>query len=240
MNSIDIIWEDDAVIICHKPAGIATQTRRVGQPDMESMLRSHRAKQGEDTYIGIVHRLDQPVEGIMVFAKTPTAAGALSGQVKGRRIGKHYYAVVHMPERGGADCTLSLSGGRLTDNLTFDPGKNYASVVPPEHKNGKQAILEYQVMACGDGKALLDILLHTGRHHQIRVQLAHAGCPIAGDTKYGEGQEDANTGLALCAYRLEFIHPTTGKRVDISIKPQNSEIRKFTKMSFLDIREGLT
>ncbi len=221
----NIIQEDDDVIVCHKPAGIATQTRSIGQQDMESLLRNYRAKKGEDPYIGIVHRLDQPVEGIMVFAKNPKAAACLSEQVKSRIIGKHYYAVVYVQDR-------VADGGTLTDYLLFDAKKNFSAVVPPEEKDRgrgakkpQKAVLDYEVRARRDKRALLDITLHTGRHHQIRVQLANMGCPILGDLKYGNGQNRTKSGLALCSYRLEFEHPSTGERIDISIEPENSKIR---------------
>lgn len=221
----NIIQEDDAIIVCHKPAGTATQTRSIGQPDMESLLRNYRAKKGEEPYIGIVHRLDQPVEGIMVFAKNPKAAACLSAQVKRRNIGKHYYAVVYVQDR-------IADGGTLTDYLLFDTKRNYSIVVPPEEKDRargakkpQKAVLDYEVRARRDKRALLDVTLHTGRHHQIRVQLANMGCPILGDVKYGRGQELEKSGLALCSYRLEFEHPSTGEHVDISIEPENPKIR---------------
>jgi 23S rRNA pseudouridine1911/1915/1917 synthase len=221
---------------------------------MESLLRNYRAGKGEPPYIGIVHRLDQPVEGIMVFAKNQKAAAALSKQVQKRSIGKHYYALVHI------DGTLPKKG-TLTDYLLFDPKQNHTTVVEgtpvtdptgknPDrnHKNrngsGNQypqkAVLDYEIKQEQDGIALLDITLHTGRHHQIRVQLAHMGCPILGDTKYGNAkdgtsqpgapqsgrecpQPDDPHQLALCSYRLSFLHPVTGAKVDLCIRPENPQ-----------------
>lgn len=237
----EIIREDGSIIVCHKPAGLATQTRRVGEPDMESLLRNYRAQKGEEPYIGIVHRLDQPVEGIMAFAKNRRAAAVLSEQVKNRTVGKYYYAVVRIPQGvcgkpgkvGGAQGGFCLSEGTLTDAIFFDPKQNYAVVVPEEEANrgggakkAQKAQLHYAVKADRDGLALLDVTLHTGRHHQIRAQLAHIGCPIVGDTKYGNRQARADAGLALCAYRLVFAHPADGARVDVSIEPENMLIRE--------------
>jgi 23S rRNA pseudouridine1911/1915/1917 synthase len=254
MEPLKIIQEDDDILVCYKPAGIATQTRRLGEKDMESLLRNYRAGKGEPPYIGIVHRLDQPVEGIMVFAKNQKAAAALSKQVQKRSIGKHYYALVR------TDGSLPKKG-TLTDYLLFDPKQNHTTVVEetsatnPNGKNqdGKnkdrnnknrngsssqspqKAILDYEVRQEQDGIALLDITLHTGRHHQIRVQLAHRGCPILGDTKYGNVRDgmpqvgcdrmwsvEPNQ-LALCSYRLSFLHPTTGANIDLRIQPMNPE-----------------
>jgi 23S rRNA pseudouridine1911/1915/1917 synthase len=238
MEPLKIIQEDQDILVCYKPAGIATQTRRLGQKDMESLLRNYRAGKGEPPYIGIVHRLDQPVEGIMVFAKNQKAAAALSKQVQKRSIGKHYYALVR------TDGSLPKKE-TLTDYLLFDPKQNHTTVVEEtssinpvgknqdgknkdrnnKNRNGsgqspQKAILDYEVRQEQDGIALLDITLHTGRHHQIRVQLAHRGCPILGDTKYGNTESHQ---LALCSYRLSFLHPTTGANIDLRIRPKNPE-----------------
>lgn len=215
----EIIHEDNSIIICHKPAGIATQTRRTGQQDMESMLRNHAAAQGQPPYTGIIHRLDQPVEGVMVFARNKEAAGILSRQVREHSIGKHYYALVRLADGCSFAQTTGLAPkGTLTDYLSFDKKKNLASVVPADNKNARKAVLDYHVVSEHDGNALLDILLHTGRHHQIRIQLSHRGIPICGDRKYGN---DAGTMPALCAYRIVFTHPLTGKKMDYTVRPHN-------------------
>lgn len=232
--NIEIIHEDNDIILCRKPAGVATQTKRLGQQDMESLLKNYRAKKGETPYIGVVHRLDQPVEGLMVFAKNQKAAASLSKQVQQRMIGKHYYAV-------SAKVPDELEGV-LENYLVTDKKTNYTSVVKAGQSvtdlnnkmdvNGpdvKKAVLEYKVLAQVEGKVLFDILLHTGRQHQIRVQMAHMGCPLVGDEKYGvcNGGSVSNTKqvnvkksqLALCSYCLEFAHPTTGQKMDFSIAP---------------------
>lgn len=231
MKEPEIIHEDEDILLCRKPAGRATQTKRLGQQDMESLLKNYRAQKGEQPYIGIVHRLDQPVEGIMVFAKNPKAAASLSKQVQQRMIGKYYYAVsAHAPEN---------PNGVLEDYLLTDKKTNYTTVVECPSGNGaagkaqdsgvKLAKLEYRVLASSEVGTLFDIQLHTGRQHQIRVQMAHMGCPLVGDSKYGEnsgGGIDAS-GLALCSYCLQFVHPTTGKKMDFSIKPQGEVFSQF-------------
>lgn len=230
----EIIQEDKQIIVCRKAAGIATQTRRIGQPDMVSMLCSYRVRRGEEPYIGVVHRLDQPVEGVMVFAKTREAAASLSAQIKKRTIGKHYYAI------GVGGQYDFPRAGTLTDYVVVDKKTNYTRIAELTRKEKQcckeevqKAVLDYQILEEMDGLLLFDITLHTGRHHQIRVQLAHAGFPLLGDFKYGAsanqkyGDQERGSGecshipLALCAYRLEFIHPATGKAQDIAIRPQN-------------------
>jgi 23S rRNA pseudouridine1911/1915/1917 synthase len=240
MEPLKIIQEDQDILVCYKPAGIATQTRRLGQKDMESLLRNYRAGKGEPPYIGIVHRLDQPVEGIMVFAKNQKAAASLSKQVQERSIGKHYYTLVR------TDGSLPKKG-TLTDYLLFDPKQNLTTVVESSNENNpagsnqdkrnpnsnsgqkpQKAVLDYEIKQEQDGIALLDITLHTGRHHQIRVQLAHMGCPILGDTKYGNAGCGEPRQLALCSYRLSFLHPTTRAEIDLRIQPENPEFSFFT------------
>lgn len=226
MQQPKIIYEDDIVIVCHKPAGLATQTRRLGQPDMESFLKNHVALAGNSTgkgvlpYIGIVHRLDQPVEGVMVFAKTPKAAADLSDQVRTHSFGKKYYALVQLPENVAYFTKASglPESGTLEDWILFEKAKNTSAVVPEKTGGAKRGILDYQVLGQKNARALLDITLHTGRHHQIRVQLAHLGTPICGDRKYGKAVSGSP---ALCSYHIDFEHPVDGRRMAFEIVPEN-------------------
>ncbi len=211
----EIIFEDKDIIVCRKPVGVATQTKRLGQQDMESLLKNYRAKKGEPPYIGIVHRLDQPVEGVMVFAKNRQAAAHLSKQVQERVIGKHYYAVsANEPDANEAV---------LEDYLLTDKKMNYTKVVDATMNGAKQAKLEYKVVETKKGKTLFDIKLHTGRQHQIRVQMANVGCSLVGDSKYGCKSETnvkmENNTLALCSYKLEFEHPTKKIPMKFEIQP---------------------
>lgn len=215
--NLDIIYEDKDLIVCHKPAGIATETKRVGQQDMVSLLKNYRANKGEPPYVGMVHRLDQPVEGLLLFGKTPEAAAKLSGQVQSRAIGKHYYAVAVMSQKEDADGSECI---RLTDFLLADKKSNLSSVVPEGTPQSKKAVLDCRVVGRQGENVCFDIHLHTGRHHQIRVQMAHHGWPLLGDSKYGVPGEPG-TGLALCAYRLTFVHPSSGEEMDISVRPEN-------------------
>ena len=232
MKNLEIIYEDNDIILCHKPAGVATQTKRLGQQDMESLLKNYRAKKGEPPYIGIVHRLDQPVEGIMVFAKNQKAAASLSKQIQEKNIGKYYYAV--------SACKPEKESGVLEHYLITDKKTNFTQVVEEnsEKKDAKFAKLEYRVVQTTEEKTVFDIKLHTGRQHQIRVQMAYIGCPLIGDEKYGlnlqtleskvahEGMLSkrnnlhGKNNLALCSYRLQFQHPTTKKMMDFSILPK--------------------
>ena len=232
--NLEIVFEDSDIILCRKPAGVATQTKRLGQQDMESLLKNYRAKKGEPPYIGVVHRLDQPVEGLMVFAKNQKAAANLSKQIQEHMIGKHYYAV--------SSKAPDKMEGMLENYLVTDKKNNFTKVVDKEMPCGdaKKAILEYKVLSQEEHGILFDILLHTGRQHQIRVQMAHMGCPLVGDEKYGvrksDSVRDARQGnrmkspLALCSYRLEFAHPATGKKMDYSIVPEGETFLEWQKI----------
>lgn len=209
---MEIIYEDDTILVCIKPEGVATQTKKIGQPDMESLLKNYRAGKGEEPYIGVVHRLDQPVRGIMVFAKTKEAAASLSRQFATRKADKYYYAVT--------DGIPNPPKGTLEDFLLRDGRTNTSSVVSKSTPNAKKAVLSYQVLKENGTNAWLKIHLETGRHHQIRVQMANAGWPLCGDRKYNfrENLKQQHTSLALCSYKLTMKHPVTKKNMEFEIE----------------------
>lgn len=209
--NLSILYEDEDILVCHKPAGVAVQTKRLGQADMESLLKNYRVEKGETPYIGVVHRLDQPVEGVMVFAKTKEAAAALNRQIAAKLADKYYYAMVDgVPER---------KKGTLEDYLVRDGRTNTSAVVTRGTPEAKRAELSYEVVEQKEGRAILRIRLETGRHHQIRVQLAHAGMPIVGDRKYNfkENITPSEGGLRLCSYKIGFRHPKSHKNLAFEI-----------------------
>jgi 23S rRNA pseudouridine1911/1915/1917 synthase len=210
-----IIYEDKEILVCKKPAGLPVQSARIGTRDMVNILKNYRKEKEDATYIGLVHRLDQPVEGVMVFAKTKDAAAKLSRQVTDGRMKKQYLAVVCGKPKLRAD--------RLVDYLLKDGRTNTSRIVKEGTKEAKRAELSYEILEEKDDYALAEISLFTGRHHQIRVQMAGAGMPLAGDRKYnrGEGAQAAAT-VALAAYRLTFLHPKTGKEMTFQVKPEGA------------------
>ena len=219
--NLDILHEDEHIIVCYKPAGIPTQTKKLGEQDMVSLLKNH-LKGG---YVAVIHRLDQPVEGLLVFAKTPFAAKELNKGLQGAGFGKHYKAVLWgIPEQKKAI---------LEDYLVKDGRTNTSRVCNSSEKDAKKAILSYEVIATGkdDGKgiSLVKVKLDTGRHHQIRVQMSNMGCPIWGDAKYNTVtvQDRRFRHIALCAYRLEFIHPKTKKQLEFEIEPKGELFSHF-------------
>ncbi|MCR4998375.1 MAG: RluA family pseudouridine synthase [Lachnospiraceae bacterium] len=213
----EIIYEDDAVMVVYKPAGMATQTRLVSEMDLEMYLKNHRAQAGEDNYIGIIQRLDQPVEGVLVVAKTKAAAENLTKQLREHTLGKHYYALITRN-------SLPKSG-TLEDYLVKDTQKGRAKVVSSKDPRAKKARLEYEVIRERGGQRLVDVCLDTGRYHQIRVQFASRTAPLIGDIKYG----GISTGhpLCLCGYRTEFVHPVTQEPMHFEITPKGEEFVDF-------------
>ena len=197
-NNIEnmILYEDKEIIVCHKAAGIAVQSARIGMPDMESTLKNYLVAKnpGKMPYLGVVHRLDQPVEGVLVFAKNAAAAAILGKELKARQFAKHYYAIVtreNIPE-----------SGVLEDYVVKDGRKNRAMVVTENNPRAKKARLSYEVVKRLDDRSLLDIHLDTGRFHQIRALMGHIKHPLLGDVKYG--YHGKKRPIQLMAYRLEF------------------------------------
>ena len=233
-----ILFEDRDIIVCRKPAGIAVQNARIGAMDLESSLKNYLASKSGDgrnmPYLAVIHRLDQPVEGILVFGKTPKAAKELSAQITSGKMRKIYLAVTYGQPKYTA---VSKNPVILEDYLKKDGKTNSSSVVKASTPGAKKARLSYEVIdetldkISGKKKWLLRIHLDTGRHHQIRVQLAHAGMPLAGDRKYGEdgmGMTGAGN-LALCAASLTFLHPVTQKAMKFETKPETSAFEGFQK-----------
>jgi len=212
-----ILYEDACILVCHKPAGLATQTAQIGQPDVVSELKNYL---GKGAYLGVVHRLDQPVEGVLVFAKTMKAAAGLTGQLSRGTLHKKYYALL---------CGKPYQNkGGLVDYLLKEG--SVGRVVSKEEKEAKRAVLQYEILQDWDGVySLADIRIETGRFHQIRLQMAHLGHPILGDRKYGTpeslhlSRQVGVKNVALCAYALEFVHPVSKKVLQFSVQPAFSE-----------------
>ncbi|MCM1256890.1 MAG: RluA family pseudouridine synthase [Roseburia sp.] len=223
---VSVIYEDYAVLVVHKPGGTAVQTKRLGEKDMISLLKNYRAGKGEEPYIGVVHRLDQPVEGVMVFAKTPQAAADLSRQFSHGQTEKYYHALVYVKTPRDIETGKEYT---LTDYLVKDGKNNCSFVVEKSSPGAKKAVLTYRFLNQGKNLARVEVKLQTGRHHQIRVQFSHGGYPLVGDRKYGskEAVESAEGNLvALCSVRIVFTHPVTLKKMEFTTIPENPIFEK--------------
>lgn len=225
---LKVLYEDDQVIVVEKPVGIESQSNRTFEPDMVSLVKKHinslSPKKGEP-YVGVIHRLDKPVGGILVFGKTKEAAGALSKQVSGHQMEKTYLAVV---------CGKPVDNfGTYVDYLWKDGKNNISKIVDKGISDAKRAELSYRVLEELEGEAgtfcLVEIDLKTGRHHQIRVQFSGHGTPLLGDLKYSvNGPSMAGQrNVALCAWKLSFIHPGSKKKMEFTVKPQGPAFYKF-------------
>lgn len=221
MDEIDILYEDAHIIVCVKPPGVPSQSDRSMDFDMVRRLKNYLSEKGEKPDIMVVHRLDRPVGGVMVYAKTKKAAANLSRDISGHQFVKQYVAVVTPKE--GVGVIEKGHKNRLENYLMKDGRSNLSKIVDKNMNNAKKAVLTYEVRDVSDkGLALVTVDLETGRHHQIRVQLSGEGLPIYGDTKYNYSPDNKGwSKIALFAYRLKFIHPVTNREMDYCVIPKN-------------------
>lgn len=257
--NLNIVFEDSHLLVLYKPAGVPVQSARTGVPDCESMLKNYlyeKYPEKGSPYLGVVHRLDQPVEGLLVFAKNKTAARELSLQLQKGRMKKTYLAVCRSVDNFVKNGRENIkNGGKLNANvdkfvenwsekvdfLRKNGQKGISEIVPEGTAGAQKAVLQYRIWKTSDCLKLLEIRLLTGRFHQIRVQMAGLGLPLEGDHKYGQTLADVDSVdksyPALCAYRLEFQHPRTGKALNFQLSPQNPIFSPF--LSLLEKSESI-
>jgi len=209
-----VLYEDNHLIAVHKPPGYLSQGDASGDASIgdwvKEYIRVQYNKPG-NIYLGLLHRLDRPVGGVMLFAKTSKAASRMSAQFKSRKIEKVYHAIVVAPPRSNQ--------GELVHYLGMVAGKNIAKAYASPGGDRKQATLEYQVLRKSKGMALLEVRPRSGRKHQIRVQLSEIGCGIVGDVKYAKTKFMADKSICLMAKSLKFQHPVR-KEETILIKTE--------------------
>jgi len=215
MDKLNVIFEDNHIIVVEKKPNIPSQSDKTEDMDMLTIVKDYikqKYNKPGNVYVGLVHRLDRPVGGIMIFAKTSKAAARLSEQVRNKDFGKEYLAVV--------DGKIEQLQGTLEDYLYKDERNNISKVVEPNKKNSKLAKLDYEVLKYNEVKnlSLVRVNLHTGRHHQIRVQLSNFGHSIFGDQKYGTRGQGKQ--IALWAYKLKILHPITKEEMVFECLPE--------------------
>ena len=244
---IPIIYEDTHVLVCEKPVGMLVQSDRSMDLDMVNELKNYlyeKQTEKKEPYLGLVHRLDRPVGGVLVFGKTPVAAKSLSSQVSGEQSGKNplpkmekkYYAVV---DKDLSD-KLGKEAEELVDYLVKDARTNTSKITSANDKNGKKAVLYYQVLSVlkdekGYPVSLTEVTLKTGRHHQIRVQMAGNQMPLWGDTKYNDAfieRQKQNpdmrwANVGLYSHTLTFTHPISKKRMQFEASPKDGVFKQF-------------
>ena len=224
-NTPKILFEDNHLLVAEKPAGVLSQSDTTGDPDMLTLLKAYlveKYKKPGEAYLGLLHRLDRPVCGVMVFAKTSKCAGRISEQIRNRTVKKMYRAIVY-----GA---FSEEKGSIRSYLLKNSKTNLVEVFASKDeapKEAKECLLDYVVL--GNGRiagvpvTLLSIDLHTGRSHQIRSQLASIGHPIVGDRKYGKGPNRFAGDILLESYHLEFDHPVSKERMVFELPLREEE-----------------
>ncbi len=206
---INVLYEDNHLLVVEKPINMPTQEDDSKDPDLLNELKKYikeKYNKPGNVYLGLVHRLDRPVGGVMVFAKTSKAASRLSEQVRTHKLEKSYYAVIEG----------KLEDGTLKDKLLKDPKTNNTIVSP----NGKESVLSFKNITTKDGLSLVDIKLETGRSHQIRVQFSSRNHPLYGDQRYNKHAKVGEQ-IALFAYKLSFEHPVTKEKLEFKLDKPN-------------------
>jgi 23S rRNA pseudouridine1911/1915/1917 synthase len=254
---IPIIYEDPHVLVCEKPVGMLVQSDRSMDVDMVNELKNYlyeKQTEKKEPYLGLIHRLDRPVGGVLVFAKTPVAAKSLSSQAGGEQGGKNslpkmekrYYAVIDKDLSN----KLGNEAEELVNYLVKDARTNTSKITGANDKNGKKAILSYKVLAVSTDEkgypiSLVEVTLKTGRHHQIRVQMAGNQMPLWGDTKYNddftkrqrENPDMRWANIGLYSHSLVFTHPISKKRMGFNSEPKEGIFKQFLTGKLLSSKE---
>ena len=213
MDKLTVLYEDNQIVVVIKPHNVPTMADESGDKDMLTMVKAYVKekynKEGE-AFIGLVHRLDRPTGGIMVFARNSKSAKRLSEQFATHDVEKTYFAVTHG--------VVKIKTQKLTNYLKKNEKENIVKIVPMSEKGAKKAELVYNYLEDNAKESLLEVKILTGRSHQIRVQLANLGYPLVGDVKYGK-EKGSTSRLGLWAGKLAFNHPTTKERLVFMAMP---------------------
>lgn len=221
-----VLYEDNHVIIVSKRAGEIVQGDKTGDTPLSETVKGYIAERYHkpgNVFLGVVHRLDRPVSGVVLFARTSKALSRLSEMFRTRAVQKTYWAIVTAPPRE--------SEGTLTHWLTRDEKTNKARAYDREVPGSKKAVLDYKLIASSERYWLLEVQLHTGRHHQIRCQLSKMGCPIKGDLKYGSARSNPDASISLHARRLHFEHPVSKQEIDITAPVPEDKLWQYFEQS---------
>ena len=218
-ENLQVLFEDNHIIIVNKRAGDITQGDKTGDKPLSEVVKEYvkvKYNKPGNVYLGVVHRLDRPTSGIIIFARTSKALERLNKMLRDKTINKTYWAVVkNIPNK---------KEDTLINYLKKNPKNNKSSVFHKEISGSKKAILHYKVIKKLDNYSLLEVDLETGRHHQIRAQLSSIGCSIKGDLKYGFNRSNKDGSIHLHAKKIEFTHPVTKEKIMISAPTPNEVI----------------
>lgn len=202
------VYEDNHIIIIYKESGEIVQGDKTGDKPLSDTVKEYikqKYNKPGNVFLGVVHRLDRPVSGLVVFAKTSKALSRLNDMFRTGDVHKTYWAIVKRRD--------IATEGTLTDWLTRNERQNKSYAHEREVPGAKKAVLKYKVRAVADNYMLIEVTLLTGRHHQIRCQLSHMGCPIKGDLKYGAPRSNPDGSISLLSRRVEFVHPVSKENI---------------------------
>ncbi len=203
-----VVYEDNHIIIVNKCSGEIVQGDKTGDKPLSDTVKEYikqKYNKPGNVFLGVVHRLDRPVSGLVVFAKTSKALSRLNDMFRTGDVHKTYWAIVKRRD-------IAMEG-TLTDWLTRNERQNKSYAHEREVPGAKKAVLKYKVRAVADNYMLIEVTLLTGRHHQIRCQLSHMGCPIKGDLKYGAPRSNPDGSISLLSRRVEFVHPVSKENI---------------------------
>ena len=217
-ENLQILFEDNHIIIVNKRAGDITQGDKTGDKPLSEIVKEYvkdKYNKPGNVYLGVVHRLDRPTSGIIIFARTSKSLERLNKMLRDKTINKTYWAVVKNHPKKEKDTLINF--------LKKNPKNNKSTAYSKEIDGSKKAILHYAVIKKLDNYSLLEIDLETGRHHQIRTQLSNIGCPIKGDLKYGFNRSNKDGSIHLHARKIEFTHPVSKETIKV-IAPTPKEV----------------
>lgn len=216
---MNVVYEDNHIIIVNKQSGEIVQGDKTGDTPLSDIVKQYikdKYNKPGNVFLGVVHRLDRPVSGLVVFAKTSKALSRLNEMFRTGDVHKTYWAIVKKND--------IAPEATLTDWLTRNERQNKSYAHNREVPGAKKAVLSYKVRSVSDNYMLLEVRLMTGRHHQIRCQLAHMGCPIKGDLKYGSPRSNPDGSISLMSHRVEFVHPVSKETIAVEAPVPNDRL----------------
>ena len=224
---MEVIYEDNHIIIVNKQSGEIVQGDKTGDRPLSDIVKDYIKEKYQKpgaVFLGVVHRLDRPVSGLVIFARTSKALTRLNKMFAEGEIHKTYWAIVRRQEAGDRRQEAGDDWQTLEHWLVRNEKQNKSYAYPTEKPNAKKAILKYRTLSQSDNYTLLEVRLLTGRHHQIRCQLAAMGCPIKGDLKYGAPRSNPDGSISLMARRVEFVHPVSKEPIIVEAPVPNDTL----------------
>ena len=231
---MEVVYEDNHIVIVNKQSGEIVQGDKTGDRPLSDIVKGYIKEKYQKpgaVFLGVVHRLDRPVSGLVTFARTSKALARMNMMFASGQVHKTYWAIVGKREDGRCKMEDDGEWHTLENWIVRNEKQNKSYAYDHEVPNSKKAILKYRVIGRSDRYDLLEVQLMTGRHHQIRCQLAAIGCPIKGDLKYGAKRSNADGSISLNAHRIEFVHPVSKEKISIESSLPDDNLWKTLKKS---------